>query len=95
MCFSTVSVTRSANLGIATSDWPQRRGPERNGVSQEKGLLKQWQMTAGAAVFILALVSFGASWQVGIDAKTPGGLAPTGIFALMKLDVIEICATDY
>lgn len=23
-------------------DWPQWRGPQRNGVSQEKGLLKQW-----------------------------------------------------
>jgi outer membrane protein assembly factor BamB len=26
----------------ATSDWPQWRGPERTGISQEKGLLKQW-----------------------------------------------------
>ena len=25
-----------------TSDWPQWRGPERNGISQEKGLLKEW-----------------------------------------------------
>ena len=23
-------------------DWPQWRGPERNGVSKETGLLKQW-----------------------------------------------------
>jgi outer membrane protein assembly factor BamB len=35
-------VTRSANLAASTSDWPQWRGPERNGISQEKGLLKQW-----------------------------------------------------
>ena len=26
----------------ATSDWPQWKGPERNGTSPEKGLLKQW-----------------------------------------------------
>ena len=26
----------------ATSDWPQWRGPERSGISQEKGLLKEW-----------------------------------------------------
>src|SRR4029453_10891511 len=38
-------------------------------------------VTAGGAVFILALVSFGASWRVGIDAKTPGGLMTTGMFA--------------
>jgi outer membrane protein assembly factor BamB len=42
LCFSTVSVTRSANTGASTTDWPQWRGPQRNGISQEKGLLKQW-----------------------------------------------------
>ena len=26
----------------ATSDWPQWRGPERNGISRETGLLKEW-----------------------------------------------------
>jgi outer membrane protein assembly factor BamB len=30
----------SRNLEAA--DWPQWRGPERNGISQEKGLLKEW-----------------------------------------------------
>jgi outer membrane protein assembly factor BamB len=42
LCFSAVFVTRSANMGTSTSDWPQWRGPERNGISQESGLLKQW-----------------------------------------------------
>ena len=41
-------------------------------------------VTAGGAVFILALVSFGASWRVGIDAKTPGDLVTTGMFALSR-----------
>jgi outer membrane protein assembly factor BamB len=40
--FSVASVTGSANLGASTSDWPQWRGPERTGISQESGLLKQW-----------------------------------------------------
>jgi outer membrane protein assembly factor BamB len=31
-----------ANLAASTSDWPQWRGPQRNGISQETGLLKQW-----------------------------------------------------
>jgi outer membrane protein assembly factor BamB len=35
LCFSAVSVTKP-------SDWPQWRGPERNGISKETGLLKQW-----------------------------------------------------
>ena len=37
LCFSVVSVTKPL-----TSDWPQWRGPERNGISKETGLLKQW-----------------------------------------------------
>jgi len=41
-------------------------------------------VTAGGAVFIPALVSFGASWRVGIDAKTPGGLVTTGMFAFSR-----------
>ena len=42
LCFSVVSVTGSANIGSAGADWPQWRGPERNGISRESGLLKQW-----------------------------------------------------
>ena len=41
-------------------------------------------VAAGCAIFILALVSFGASWRIGIDAKTPGGLVTTGMFALSR-----------
>ncbi len=29
-------------MAASTSDWPQWRGPERNGISLESGLLKQW-----------------------------------------------------
>ncbi len=42
LCVSIVFVTRSANMAASTSDWPQWRGPERDGISQEGGLLKQW-----------------------------------------------------
>ena len=42
VCLSTTSVTKPLNLVAATSDWPQWRGPERNGTSKERGLLKQW-----------------------------------------------------
>src|SRR5262245_44015231 len=36
--------TLTANQGTSTAptDWPQWRGPERNGLSRETGLLKQW-----------------------------------------------------
>ena len=38
LCLSLVAETSSAS----SADWPQWRGPERNGTSPEKGLLKQW-----------------------------------------------------
>jgi len=41
-CLSFVPLTRSAGIGVASSDWPQWRGPERNGISKETGLLAQW-----------------------------------------------------
>src|SRR5687767_9684402 len=32
----------STALSAFASDWPQWRGPQRNGVSSETGLLKEW-----------------------------------------------------
>jgi outer membrane protein assembly factor BamB len=37
----TLSLT-SGVVGIAADDWPQWRGPRRDGVSRETGLLKNW-----------------------------------------------------
>jgi outer membrane protein assembly factor BamB len=42
VCVSAVSETRPANTGTSTHDWPQWRGPERDGISRESGLLKEW-----------------------------------------------------
>ena len=42
LCFLAVSATWSTATSASTSDWPQWRGPDRNGVSRETGLLKQW-----------------------------------------------------
>jgi outer membrane protein assembly factor BamB len=42
LCFAAASATGSSNMGTSTYDWPQWRGPQRNGISQESGLLKQW-----------------------------------------------------
>ena len=30
------------SLSAVAADWPQWRGPQRNGISDERGLLKQW-----------------------------------------------------
>src|SRR5262245_5796710 len=39
----TVQSTTAPNtVPSGPSDWPQWRGPERNGVSKDTGLIKQW-----------------------------------------------------
>ena len=42
LCVPGAFVTGSANMAASTADWPQWRGPKRDGVSNESGLLKQW-----------------------------------------------------
>lgn len=38
----------------------------------------------GLIIFILALISFGKSWRVGIDNKNPGKLITNGIFSISR-----------
>ncbi len=38
-------------------------------------------LTFGLIILIWAFISFGRSWRVGMDLKTPGELVTTGIFA--------------
>ena len=42
LCFSAVAFTTTPMIERFDSDWPQWRGPERDGNSKETGLLKQW-----------------------------------------------------
>jgi protein-S-isoprenylcysteine O-methyltransferase Ste14 len=41
-------------------------------------------VTSGFVVFFLAFVSFGDSWRIGFDSRTPGTLVTTGIFAYTR-----------
>ncbi len=36
------TLSLSFSLAISAADWPQWRGPERNGISKETGLAKEW-----------------------------------------------------
>ncbi len=42
LCLLGSSLPGSADTASSPSDWSQWRGPERDGVSRERGLLKQW-----------------------------------------------------
>src|SRR5215475_15171062 len=39
---TAISPAASNSVPSGPSDWPQWRGPERNGVSKDTGLIKQW-----------------------------------------------------
>src|SRR6185295_349576 len=39
---------------------------------------------AGLLIFGIALISFGDSWRIGIDRKTPAALVTGGIFAISR-----------
>jgi protein-S-isoprenylcysteine O-methyltransferase Ste14 len=41
-------------------------------------------VTFGFVLFVLAFVSFGDSWRIGFDRKTPGALVTNGIFAYTR-----------
>jgi protein-S-isoprenylcysteine O-methyltransferase Ste14 len=38
----------------------------------------------GFVILVWAFISFGASWRVGLDVKTPGELVTTGLFAVSR-----------
>jgi glucose dehydrogenase len=42
MRFLVVAAAAAGAALVTAADWPQWRGPSRDGLSQEKGLLKQW-----------------------------------------------------
>jgi outer membrane protein assembly factor BamB len=58
-------ILASAVLGIFASasaeDWPQWRGPQRTGISQEKGLLAQWPEAGPKLLWQLHDIGFGYS----------------------------------
>ncbi len=47
-------------------------------------------VSLGLIVFAMAYVSFGDSWRVGFDVKSPGALVTTGIFSISR-NPIYLC----
>jgi outer membrane protein assembly factor BamB len=69
LCFSAVSFTGSANMGTSPSDWPQWRGPERNGISKESGLLRQWPAAGPKLVWQLNDIGDGYSTPAVVGTR--------------------------
>ncbi len=51
----------SAALSVMADDWPQWRGPQRNGISRETGLLKEWPKEGPKLVWKIAEAGRGYS----------------------------------
>ena len=72
------AVWASAVAAVRAADWPQWRGPDRDDVSKETGLLKTWPdggpkllwtfRDAGAGYSGPAVVG-GVLYSMGVDAK--------------------------
>ena len=56
-----VAVAGSLCLTATGADWPQWRGPERNGISQETGLLKEWPKDGPRLLWQRSDVGYGYS----------------------------------
>lgn len=57
----SLSVSLSSSATAATADWPQWRGPNRDGASAEKGLLREWPKAGPKLVWQVRNVGAGFS----------------------------------
>src|SRR5439155_12806240 len=59
----------STALSVVANDWPQWRGPQRNGVSSETGLLQEWPKDGPALRWKVADVGSGYSTPAVVGAR--------------------------
>jgi outer membrane protein assembly factor BamB len=55
--------------GVFAADWPQWRGPQRNGISQETGLLKEWPKEGPKLLWQLKEIGSGYSTPAVVGAR--------------------------
>src|SRR5262245_55973015 len=56
-------------LAAGAGDWPQWRGPDRNGISQETGLLKEWPKEGPKLLWQVKDVGNGYSTPAVVGAR--------------------------
>lgn len=59
LVFATALASVAAGQSSPGLDWPQWRGPDRNGLSQESGLLKQWPASGPPRVWSISNLGAG------------------------------------
>lgn len=68
LCFSGLAVSRSTKPRAA-ADWPQWRGPERDGKSRDTGLLKQWPAAGPKLLWQVNDIGDGYSTPVVVGSR--------------------------
>ena len=92
-----IAVPTEVPLTAGATDWPQFRGPNRDGVSAERGLLKEWPTEGPKKLWTVAGLGGGYSSVAvvgGVIYST--GLKPDGkehLFALAEADGKELWST--
>ena len=56
-------------INVSAADWPQWRGPDRSGVSQESGLLKQWPSGGPKLLWMVEDLGDGYSTPVVVGSR--------------------------
>src|SRR5260370_798837 len=70
------TITLGIAVALIAADWPQFRGPKRDGVSSETGLLQMWPADGPPLVWTYAEAGLGYSVNPmggGLDDPTPLG----------------------
>jgi outer membrane protein assembly factor BamB len=84
-----LALTAPTALTASSADWPQWRGPQRNGLSGDKGLLKQWPASGPPKVWSISNLGegFGSLAVVGerIYVQGTSGSA-SKLFCLNRAD---------
>src|SRR5436305_1627455 len=80
------TVLAACVLGAAAADWPQWRGPDRDGISTEKGLLPEWPKAGPKLAWTSEAAGTGYSAPAVVGGKVYVAGARNGTELLIALD---------
>src|SRR6476660_6213675 len=78
----------AAGRRVAIGDWPEMRGPHRDGISDEKGLIDKWQLNGQNFLWRAPYGGRSAPVVMGnrVDVQNPAGLVDQMQERVMALD---------
>lgn len=86
-CFASLALALLVNTALADEyDWPQWMGPNRDGVSQETGLLQEWPEDGPPLAWMVRTVGFGYAGPAIANGKIFILGSVDGVTFLMALD---------